>query len=68
MSTVLEVIAARHCGLRVLGISCITNMAAGMLPGELSESEVVATAATVEQQFVSLVRNIVGNLANDLSS
>lgn len=45
MSTVLEVIAARHCGLRVLGISCITNAAAGLRDERLSAQEVVAAAA-----------------------
>jgi purine-nucleoside phosphorylase len=59
MSTVMEVIAAHHAGMRVLGISCITNMAAGMLPDKLSEEEVLETAARVSQEFARLVREIV---------
>jgi purine-nucleoside phosphorylase len=59
MSTVLEVLAARHVGLRVLGISCITNMAAGMLPQELTEEEVIETASRVRDRFAGLIRGIV---------
>ncbi len=59
MSTVLEVIAARHAGLRVMGISCITNMAAGMLPQTLTEEEVIETALRVRDRFSALVRGIV---------
>lgn len=59
MSTVLEAIAANHAGLRVLGISCITNMAAGMLPQKLSEEEVIETADQVHEAFAALIRGIV---------
>lgn len=59
MSTVLEVIAARHAGLEVLGISCITNMAAGILDQPLSHDEVVETAARVRETFLELVRAII---------
>ena len=59
MSTVLEVIAARHMGMRALGISCITNMAAGMLPQTLNHEEVMETAARVSGQFAALLRAIV---------
>lgn len=55
MSTVCEAIAARHMGLKVCGISCITNMAAGILPQPLSHEEVQATAAQVEDNFQRLV-------------
>lgn len=56
MSTVLEVIAANHMGMRVLGISCITNMAAGMLPQKLNHEEVMETASRVANQFAALLR------------
>lgn len=59
MSTVLEVIAAHHAGLRVLGISCITNMAAGMLPQTLTEEEVIETARQARGEFAALLRGIV---------
>jgi purine-nucleoside phosphorylase len=59
MSTVLEVIAAHHMGMRVLGISCITNMAAGILPRKLTEEEVIETATGVRDQFADLVRRVV---------
>ncbi len=59
MSTVPEVIAANHAGLRVLGISCITNMAAGILDQPLNHQEVIETSAKVKTQFVSLVKGIV---------
>ena len=59
MSTVMEVIAANHMGMRVLGISCITNMAAGILPQKLSEQEVLDTAHRVRAEFTRLVRGVV---------
>lgn len=58
MSTVPEVITARHSGMRVLGISCITNMAAGMLKQPLNHEEVMDTAKKVEKRFSSLVTGI----------
>jgi purine nucleoside phosphorylase I, inosine and guanosine-specific len=61
MSTVPEVIAARHMGMRVLGISCITNMAAGILDQPLTHEEVIETGKKVEQKFSSLVREIIGS-------
>lgn len=60
MSTVPEVIAAAQCGLPVLGISCITNMAAGMESGHaVSDEEVTQTAATVSECFGGLIRRII---------
>lgn len=61
MSTVPEVIAARHMGMRVLGISCITNMAAGILDQPLTHEEVMETGKKVEQKFSALVREIIGH-------
>lgn len=61
MSTVPEVITARHMGMRVLGISCITNMAAGILDQPLKHEEVLETGKMVEKKFSSLVSEIVLN-------
>lgn len=55
MSTVPEALAAARCGIRVLGVSCITNMAAGVSPHKLSHQEVIATANTVHDKFTALV-------------
>ena len=55
MSTVCEAIAARHMGLRVCAISCITNMACGILPQPLSHEEVQQTADRVKDKFQALV-------------
>jgi purine-nucleoside phosphorylase len=59
MSTVLEVLAARHLGLRVLGISCISNLAAGIGDGPLTHEEVTATAKEVQPRFETLLSGIV---------
>ncbi len=59
MSTVPEVIIARHCGIKVLGVSCITNMAAGVLGVELNHEEVMDTARNVESDFARLVTGII---------
>ena len=58
MSTVPEALVAGHCGMRVAGISCITNMAAGVLPRKLDHSEVMETAARVHDTFHILVDEI----------
>ncbi len=56
MSTVPEIIAANHLGLRVLGLSCITNMAAGILEKPLNHAEVLKVANMVKPKFASIVR------------
>ena len=55
MSTVPEALVAAHCGIKVVGISCITNMAAGVLPQKLSHAEVVEVAAQVHDKFQNLL-------------
>jgi purine-nucleoside phosphorylase len=62
MSTVPEVVVARALGLRVLGISCITNMACGLSLHPLSHDEVLETTRAVAQQFEGLVEAVVGRL------
>jgi purine-nucleoside phosphorylase len=62
MSTVPEAIAARHMGLEVLGISCITNMAAGILPQPLVHDEVMETARRVRGAFIALLEGIIERL------
>ena len=62
MSTVPEAIAARHMGVEVLGISCITNMAAGVLPEPLNHEEVLETAHRVRGTFASLLEGIIERL------
>jgi len=55
MSTVPEALAASHCGMKVIGISCITNMAAGILDKKLDHQEVIETAERVKHEFFRLV-------------
>lgn len=55
MSTVPEALVAGHCGMRVVGVSCITNMAAGVLPVKLSHAEVMETADRVHDVFQKLI-------------
>jgi len=58
MSTVPEALVASHMGMKVLGISCLTNMASGILPQKLSHQEVLDVAKEVRLSFQSLVKNI----------
>ncbi|CAM3712374.1 purine-nucleoside phosphorylase [Alkalicoccus chagannorensis] len=59
MSTVPEVVAAKHGGMEVLGISCISNMAAGILDQPLTHDEVMETTEKVKQDFLTLVKDII---------
>jgi purine-nucleoside phosphorylase len=62
MSTVAEAIVARHMTMEVLGISCITNMAAGVLPEPLDHAEVMETARRVRGQFIALLETVLEQL------
>jgi purine-nucleoside phosphorylase len=66
MSTVAEVIAARHMEMKVLAISCVTNMAAGILDQPLSHAEVMETGERVKTTFESLLRAVLPRIANDV--
>jgi purine-nucleoside phosphorylase len=62
MSTVPEAIVARHMGIEVLGISCISNMAAGILPQPITAEEVIETTGRVRGQFIALLEGILERL------
>ncbi len=64
MSTVPEAIAARHMGIRTLGISCITNLAAGMVEGEIDHSEVMDTGARVADVFKELLTRVLTRIGS----
>ena len=63
MSTVLETIAANHLGMKVLGISCVTNMAAGVRSGKLVHDEVLETGARVRETLTGLLTAVIPKLA-----
>jgi purine-nucleoside phosphorylase len=65
MSTVFEVIAARHMGIKVLAISCVTNMAAGILDQPLSHQEVMETGERVKTSFEALLRAVLPRMEGD---
>lgn len=62
MSTVPETIVARHCGMRVLGLSCITNMAAGILDAPLDHEEVIKAGERVKDAFKALIGAVIGEI------
>jgi purine-nucleoside phosphorylase len=68
MSTVAEVIAARHMGIKVLAISCVTNMAAGILDQPLSHAEVMETGERVKTTFEALLRAVLPRMEQELTS
>ena len=67
MSTVPEVIVARHMGIKVLAISCVTNMAAGILDQPINHEEVLETTARVRGDFVALLRAVLPQIADDVA-
>lgn len=68
MSTVPEVIVARHSGIKVLAISCVTNMAAGILNQPINHAEVMETGARIRGQFVALLSSIIPRMAQSLDA
>lgn len=68
MSTVPEVIAARHSGIEVLAISCVTNMAAGMSGEKINHQEVLDTGERVRGKFLSLLRAVLPNIQRHIST
>jgi len=65
MSTVPEVIAASYLGMRVLGISCVTNMAAGILPQPLDHAEVIAAGREAGPRFTRLLSGVLARLETE---
>ena len=66
MSTISEVVAARHMGLNVLAISCVTNMAAGILDQALNHQEVLETAERVKGDFIALLQAVISEIAAEV--
>jgi purine-nucleoside phosphorylase len=67
MSTVPEVLAARHMGIKVLAISCVTNMAAGIVDQPINHEEVLETGQKVRGMFESLLRAVLPRIGSDLA-
>ena len=68
MSTVPEVIVARQCGIKVLAISCVTNLAAGISSQPINHQEVLETGERVRGQFVALLKSLLPRMAGALTS
>src|SRR5271169_2813377 len=68
MSTAFEVIAARHMGIKVLAISCVTNMAAGIIDQPLTHQEVMETGERVKTSFEALLRAVLPRIAADIAA
>ena len=68
MSTVPEVIAANHMGIKVLGISCVTNMAAGILPQKLTHKEVLETGERVKDTLAALLQAVIPQVESGTES
>lgn len=66
MSTVAEVITARHMGIKVLAISCVTNMAAGILDQPINHDEVLETGRRVQKEFEALLRAVLPKIEADV--
>src|SRR5579872_128892 len=66
MSTIPEVIVARHMGIKILAISCVTNMAAGILDQPINHEEVLETGERVKADFVALLQAVLPEIAKDL--
>ena len=65
MSTAVEAVAARHCGMEIVGISCISNLAAGISPEKLSHKEVQETADKAAPMFRKLVTNTIAKISEN---
>jgi purine-nucleoside phosphorylase len=68
MSTVLEAIVARHMRIRVLAISCVTNLAAGITGNAITHQEVLEIGAQVRAKFIALLRTVIPQMAESLTS
>jgi purine-nucleoside phosphorylase len=68
MSTVPEVVVARHMGIKVLAISCVTNMAAGILDQTINHEEVLETGERVKGDFVALLGAVLPEIAKDVEA